>query len=128
MTAHQYQRSETSKNHKSDYVDEIYAITGQSNFLPKWPKFHPWPPLSGVGNRLKMIHVHGSIFKGNVPKSGGHDFARSSHYGQCYSSRTGHFSWYSLHYHPFSLDDVIGQFPVGATNVDFWAENMPPAI
>ena len=33
----------------------------------------------------------------------------------------------SFQYHLFSLDDVKGQFLIGATNVDSWAESMPSA-
>ena len=35
------------------------------------------------------------------------------------ASVVAHFSWRRFKYHPFSLDDVKGQFPMGATNVDF---------
>ena len=38
------------------------------------------------------------------------------------------FQLHSFQFHPFSLDDVEGQCPKGATNFDFWAESMSSAI
>ena len=40
----------------------------------------------------------------------------------------GHFSWNSFQYHSFSLDDIKGQFLIGATNIDSRTESMPSAI